>query len=84
MTDRTRRGMSRASTARLGGLAVVVKHGPAYMAELARARHSSLDRQIAAEAGIPGDLTPEDFAARLAAARRAYFIRLAHKRWDRR
>ena len=49
--------------------------------QLAFAR--GLDRKIAAAAGIPDDLPADEYAARLKAARTAYYIRLANERWSR-
>jgi hypothetical protein len=74
--------MSRETARRLGGLGDVAKHGPAYMAAKGRKGATGLDRRIAAEAGIPDGLPEAEYQARLAAARTAYYIRLAEARWS--
>lgn len=82
--SRTRaRPMDNETRARLGGLGVVARQGTDHMARLGGLGRTALDRRIAAEAGIPDGLPEAEFAARLAAARRAYFIRLAERRWSR-
>jgi len=53
------------------------------MEAIGRRGGSALDVRIARDAGIPDGLTPEDYAARLKAARTAYYLRLAEKRWGR-
>jgi hypothetical protein len=77
------RPMGHETRARLGGLGVVAKRGPGHMAAVGRRGRDGLDRYIAAQAGIPDDLPPEDYQARLDAARRAHFVRLAEARWGR-
>lgn len=78
-----RRPMSNATRSRLGGLGLVASHGPAYMADTGRKGATALDRRIAREAGIPDGLPEAEYQARLAAARSAYYIRLADARWSR-
>jgi hypothetical protein len=73
--------MTRHTRARLGGLGKVIAVGSAGMADMGRLGATALDRRIAAEAGIPEDAP--DYASRLAAARSAYYIRLAEGRWSR-
>jgi hypothetical protein len=75
--------MANTTRSRLGGLGVVAQHGPAYMADNGRKGATALDRRIAAEAGIPDGLPDAEYQARLAAARSAYYIRLAEARWSR-
>lgn len=79
---RPARPMTNETRARLGGLEVVVRRGPEYMQAIGRQRRAGLDRRIAADAGIPDDLPPDQYATRLKAARSAYFIRLAGRRWS--
>jgi hypothetical protein len=66
--------------ARLGGLTRVVKGPP--MAATGTLGANALDRRIAAEAGIPDGLPPEEYLSRLSAARSAYYVRLAEARWS--
>jgi hypothetical protein len=73
--------MTNERRARLGGLTVVATRGPDHMAAVGRAGQTALDVRIAADAGIPPDAP--DYAARLKAARSAYMIRLAERRWSR-
>lgn len=76
-----RRPMTNERRARLGGLGLVARHGRDHMAAISAKGLTGLDHRIAVEAGIPDGLAPADFAARLRAARRAYYIRLAETRW---
>ena len=61
----------------LGGLEVVARRGTRHMAAIGALGAAGLDSRIADEAGIPADAP--DYEVRLAAARKAYFIRLAAK-----
>lgn len=79
----TGRPMPSETRARLGGLEVVARNGPGHMAETGRKGRAALDARIAREAGIPEGLSEADYQARLGAARRAYFVRLAEARWGR-
>lgn len=82
MPNDHRRPMSPETRSSLGGLEVLVRRGTVHMATIGRRGSVGLDRRIAADAGIPDDLTPAEYALRLAAARRAYFIRLSRKAAD--
>ena len=78
--------MSNTTRARLGGLSKVARHGTAVMAAHGRRGREALDLRIARDAGIPEDLKttePEEYARRLNAARRAYYLRLSNSRWSR-
>lgn len=77
------RPMTAQRRARLGGLTVVASLGPDHMADVGRRGRTALDARIAREAGIPDGLPVTEFQARLSAARSAYFIRLAERRWAR-
>jgi len=73
--------MTPTARARLGGLGVVATRGADHMADLGRLGQGGLDRRLAAEAGIPEGAP--DYQARLDAARKAHFVRLAEARWAR-
>jgi hypothetical protein len=45
---------------------------------------AKLDAKLAREAGIPDDLPPAEYAARLKAARSAWGLRMAQARWTKR
>lgn len=71
--------MSKRTRARLAGLGTVARHGPGHMAAMGRRGAAKLDAKIARDAGIPED--DPNYAARLKAARTAYYIRMAERRW---
>ena len=73
--------MSNRTRSRLGGFGLVAAHGPDHMADMGRKGRSALDARIAKAAGIPDDLPEAEYLARLAAARSAYYVRLAERRW---
>ena len=81
MPNTRRRPMPLATRARLGGLAIVAGRGPDHLAAIGREGGHGLDRRIAREAGINESLPPEEYARRLKAARTAYYVRLAERRW---
>lgn len=81
MARERRRPMPNRTRSRLGGLGLVAAHGPGHMADNGRKGATGLDRRIALAAGIPDDLPEAEYAARLAAARSAYYVRLAERRW---
>ena len=82
MPARPHTPMSATTRARLGGLQTVARHGPDHMARVGRQGATALDRTIARLAGIPDDMPSEEYAARLSAARRAYYVRLGQRRWS--
>jgi hypothetical protein len=67
-----------AERAHLGGLTTLARHGTAHLATIGMVGQDGLSRRIAAEWGIPEDAP--DYAARITAARRAYFTRLRRSR----
>jgi len=60
----------------------MTRHGTDHMKMLSAAGRSKLDQKIAREAGIPDDLPPAEYEARLSAARSAWGLRMAQKRWS--
>jgi hypothetical protein len=75
------RRMDNETRARVAGLTSAARQGSDHMAELGRRGRAALDRRIARDAGIPDGLAPADYAARLALARKAHYIRLNVYRW---
>jgi hypothetical protein len=73
--------MSNRERAKVGGLTKLVRHGPEAYREMGLKGTAALDARIARDAGI--DPNAEDYAVRLRAARRLYFMRLAEGRWSR-
>jgi len=81
-TARRRHPMTPQASGRRGGLRKLIAHGPDAYREMGRKGAAGLDARIAAAAGIdPGD---PDYATKLAAARRLYYMDLAEARWARR
>ena len=76
--------MSAHTRARLAGLSNVARNGPGHMAAVGRLGATKLDERIAREAGIPTppDIPEDEYRARLKAARTAYYIRMAERRWS--
>jgi hypothetical protein len=76
--------MSPSTRGRLAGLTNVARHGPGHMSLVGRMGATALDARIARDAGIPSppDITEEEYRARLKAARTAYYIRMAERRWS--
>lgn len=77
------RPMSNRERAKVGGLTKLVRHGSEAYQAMGRKGAAALDARIARDAGIPDTLPPEEFAIRLRAARRLYYMRLAEGRWSR-
>lgn len=70
--------LSQAERAHLAGLTTMARHGPSHMARIGAAGQDALSRRIALEWGL--DPNAPDYLVRLAAARRAYFVRLRRRR----